>query len=121
MREQIWWYLARASGIAAWVVISLSVLWGLALSTRVLGRPGIEKQPRALVVLDEDTDSLQDAASVLDDPLRILLGQQLDPRVARGSHGCFSSGIRRYWQRSSNSNVHTKQINPRFKQNKHGI
>jgi len=38
LNEQIWWYLARSSGIVAWVAVTLSVLWGLALSTRILGR-----------------------------------------------------------------------------------
>jgi len=38
MNEQVWWYLSRSSGIVAWVAITLSVLWGLTLSTRVLGK-----------------------------------------------------------------------------------
>ncbi len=38
MNQQVWWYLARSSGIVAWVAITLSVLWGLSLSTRVLGK-----------------------------------------------------------------------------------
>jgi predicted ferric reductase len=38
VNEQVWWYLSRATGIVAWVLITLSVLWGLTLSTRVLGR-----------------------------------------------------------------------------------
>lgn len=38
--EQIWWYVARASGIVALVLTSAAVVWGLLLSTRVLrGRP----------------------------------------------------------------------------------
>ncbi len=38
MNPQVWWYLSRSSGIIAWVAITLSVLWGLTLSTRLLGR-----------------------------------------------------------------------------------
>jgi predicted ferric reductase len=38
--DQLWWYTARSSGIVAWAMLTASVLWGLALSTRVLrGRP----------------------------------------------------------------------------------
>jgi len=37
MSEQIWWYVARSGGILAWVLVTLSILWGLALSTKVLG------------------------------------------------------------------------------------
>jgi DMSO/TMAO reductase YedYZ heme-binding membrane subunit len=32
------WWLSRATGIVAWATLSLSVLWGLALTTRLLGR-----------------------------------------------------------------------------------
>lgn len=37
MDPQLWWHVARASGLTAWALLSLSVLWGLLLSTRVLG------------------------------------------------------------------------------------
>jgi predicted ferric reductase len=40
MNEQIWWYVARSGGIVAWVLVTLSVFWGLALSTKVLGKRG---------------------------------------------------------------------------------
>ncbi|HEY3763873.1 MAG TPA: ferric reductase-like transmembrane domain-containing protein, partial [Gaiellales bacterium] len=34
------WYTARAAGIVSWALLAASVLWGLALSTRLLrGRP----------------------------------------------------------------------------------
>lgn len=38
MNPQTWWFLARAGGIVAWVLLALSVAWGLLLSTRLLGR-----------------------------------------------------------------------------------
>ena len=38
MTSQITWYAARASGIVAWALAAASVIWGLALSTRALGR-----------------------------------------------------------------------------------
>lgn len=31
---QIWWYLARASGLVAWLMLTASVLWGIVLSTK---------------------------------------------------------------------------------------
>lgn len=34
----VWWYVARSSGIVAWGLAALSVLWGLLLSTKVMGR-----------------------------------------------------------------------------------
>jgi predicted ferric reductase len=35
---QLWWYVARSSGIVAWVLVTVSVVWGLLLSTRLLDR-----------------------------------------------------------------------------------
>jgi predicted ferric reductase len=41
------WDVARASGLVAWVLLSASVVWGLAITTRVL-----EGRPRPAWVLD---------------------------------------------------------------------
>jgi DMSO/TMAO reductase YedYZ heme-binding membrane subunit len=45
--SHVLWYVARASGLVAWGVAAASVVWGLALSTRVLG-----KAPRPVWLLD---------------------------------------------------------------------
>ena len=37
MNEQVWWYASRSSGIIAWVLITMSIVWGLSLSTRITG------------------------------------------------------------------------------------
>jgi len=34
MSPQFWWFLTRASGITAWVMLTLSVIWGIVLSTK---------------------------------------------------------------------------------------
>lgn len=47
MDPMIWWYVARAGGMIAWALLAASVLWGLALSTRLLG-----DRPRAAWLLD---------------------------------------------------------------------
>ncbi|MEI7548196.1 MAG: ferric reductase-like transmembrane domain-containing protein [Actinomycetota bacterium] len=36
MNEHSWWYLSRASGIVAWVVLAVTCLWGILLITRML-------------------------------------------------------------------------------------
>jgi predicted ferric reductase len=41
LNSQLSWYAARASGLVAWGVVTLSILWGLALSTRLLRRKGV--------------------------------------------------------------------------------
>jgi predicted ferric reductase len=38
MHTQLWWYTVRASGITAWALTASSLLLGLTLSTRVLGK-----------------------------------------------------------------------------------
>lgn len=38
MTSQVWWYVARSGGIVAWVMLAVSMFWGLALSSRFLGR-----------------------------------------------------------------------------------
>ena len=38
MSEHLWWYVARSGGIVAWALLAASVLWGLALSTKALGK-----------------------------------------------------------------------------------
>jgi len=35
MSSQLWWYSARAGGIVAWVLLTVSTLWGLVLSTKL--------------------------------------------------------------------------------------
>jgi len=39
MGSHLWWYTARASGIVAWALVTASVLWGLALASRLVRRP----------------------------------------------------------------------------------
>ena len=33
-----WWFVARAAGLVAWILLALTVIWGLALSTKAFGR-----------------------------------------------------------------------------------
>ena len=48
MNEQIWWYVARSSGIVAWALVTFSVCWGLMLSTKAAAKA---TQPRQLLNL----------------------------------------------------------------------
>ena len=36
MNTQFWWYVARASGIVAWLMLTATVIWGILLSTKAL-------------------------------------------------------------------------------------
>lgn len=34
MNPQVWWYLTRASGIVAWLMLTATVIWGILLATK---------------------------------------------------------------------------------------
>ena len=36
--SQVWWWLARASGLVAWCVVTAGLVWGLTLASRVVRR-----------------------------------------------------------------------------------
>ncbi len=36
--EQLWWFVARSGGIVAWALVTISVCWGLFLSTRAANK-----------------------------------------------------------------------------------
>ena len=37
MNGKLWWYIARSSGIVAWALLAAAMIWGLLLTTRLLG------------------------------------------------------------------------------------
>jgi len=41
LNAKLTWYAARASGLVAWSTVTASMLWGLALSTRLIRRKGV--------------------------------------------------------------------------------
>jgi DMSO/TMAO reductase YedYZ heme-binding membrane subunit len=41
MSEQFWWYVARASGMVAAVVLILTLIWGLLITTKLIDRRGL--------------------------------------------------------------------------------
>ena len=47
MNNHLWWYIARSGGIVAWITLAVSMFWGLALSSRFLG-----KRPKPNWMLD---------------------------------------------------------------------
>ena len=47
MSTMVPWYVARASGLVGWALLAAATLWGLALSTKILG-----KRPRPNWLLD---------------------------------------------------------------------
>ena len=41
LSSQAAWYAARSSGLVAWALVTAAILWGLALSTRLVQRRGV--------------------------------------------------------------------------------
>jgi DMSO/TMAO reductase YedYZ heme-binding membrane subunit len=41
MTEQFWWYVARASGMVAAVLLVLTLVWGLLITTKLVDRRGL--------------------------------------------------------------------------------
>ncbi len=40
MTDHSYWYAARAAGLSAYLLLAFSVIWGLAISTKLMGRTG---------------------------------------------------------------------------------
>jgi DMSO/TMAO reductase YedYZ heme-binding membrane subunit len=38
---RIWWYSSRASGVVLWLLVALAVVWGFAVSSRLVRKKGI--------------------------------------------------------------------------------
>ena len=38
---RLWWWISRASGIVAWLVVAAAVVWGLLASTKLIRRRGV--------------------------------------------------------------------------------
>ena len=52
MNSQVWWFVARSSGIIAWALLTLSVVWGLLLSTKVSATRIAARKLRPAWILD---------------------------------------------------------------------
>lgn len=87
--QYIWWLVSRAAGIVALALISLSVLIGLTMATKILRRPGL---PRKLARLHEHV-ALVALAAIAVHGLSLLGDKWLHPGV-RGIIVPFSMGYR---------------------------
>jgi sulfoxide reductase heme-binding subunit YedZ len=48
MSPQFWWYVARASGIVAWIMLTATVVWGVLVSTKAFPK---QRHPQWLLAL----------------------------------------------------------------------
>jgi len=95
--EQLWWYVARSGGIVALALATLSVVWGLALSTKIT-----DGKPRPAWLLDLHRmlggasvafTAIHVAALMLDSYVSFGLTDVLVPFASNWSPGAVAWGI----------------------------
>jgi sulfoxide reductase heme-binding subunit YedZ len=86
MKDPTFWILARASGLTAYVLLTLSVLAGLVIKTRPFGRAlnaaAVTDTHRFLSLLALGAVAVHGLALTLDSTVRINLGALLIPGLA---------------------------------------
>lgn len=95
--EELWWYVARAGGIVALLLTGMAVIWGLALSTKVMdGTPS----PRWLLSLHKSLGALSVtftgihvAALMLDSYVHFGITDVLVPFASDWQPGAVAWGI----------------------------
>lgn len=101
MNPQVWWLTARATGIIAWAVLSLSVLLGATLSTRVLAnRPTpawLQDLHRATGGLAITFTVVHLAALVADTWIHFDLADLLIPFVSNWKPLPVAAGVIAFW------------------------
>ncbi len=101
MSDQIWWFVARASGIVAWFLAAGSVAWGLLLSSRTLGRgapaPWLLDLHRHLGGLTVLFTGLHMLALVADSYIHFGLVELLIPGTSSWQTGAVSLGVISFW------------------------
>jgi DMSO/TMAO reductase YedYZ heme-binding membrane subunit len=98
---QLWWHLARASGIVAWLSLTASVLWGIFLSTRILQqrrRPAwLLDLHRGLGALTIGFVAIHLGALVADNFLHFGLGDLVVPFASNWRPGAVALGVVAAW------------------------
>ena len=102
MNPQFWWYVARASGIIAWLLLTASVIWGILLSTDAFPT---HRRPAWLLDLHRWLGGL--TVAFVGDPPRRARRRQLHPlrprrpghpvRLATGDPGAVALGVVATW------------------------
>jgi predicted ferric reductase len=95
--SQMSWFVSRASGLMAWVLATASILWGLALSTKLIRRRGV---PAWLLALHTYLGTLtlvftavHLAALVADNYVHFGASEILIPMASRWRPGAVAWGI----------------------------
>ena len=97
MNPQFWWFLARASGIVSWALLSATIVWGTLLTTRVLrqiDRPAwLLDLHRWLAGLAVVGVALHLAALVADTYVKFDIASLFVPMASKWKPGAVTWGI----------------------------
>ena len=97
MNSQTWWYLSRASGIVAWVLLTVACLWGVLMVTRMLkpaDRPAwMLDLHRWLGALSVTTTGVHLAALVADNYVHFGWAEILVPQASEWKRWPVTMGV----------------------------
>jgi DMSO/TMAO reductase YedYZ heme-binding membrane subunit len=98
---KVWWYTSRATGLVAWVLLGLAVLWGLLLSTKALSKStppawllGLHRHLGALAVIFV---AIHMGVLTLDHYAPFSLRDLLVPMASRWRPGAVAWGIAAFY------------------------
>lgn len=101
MNPQLWWYVARATGIIAWLLLTASVIWGVLLSTDAFST---RRRPAWLLDLHRWLGGLTVAfvaahlaALVADNYAQFDLADLAIPYASRWRPGAVALGVVAMW------------------------
>lgn len=101
MNSQIWWFVARSAGIAAWACGALAVLWGMALSTRALGKrvkaPWLRDMHQWLGGLTVSFVAVHLIALLADSYVHFDIADLLVPFASSWKPGAVALGVVAFW------------------------
>jgi sulfoxide reductase heme-binding subunit YedZ len=96
MQSHTWWYTARASGIVAWALLSITVIGGLQLSTRLARKPApawVLDVHRFVAGLAVALVGVHLVGLALDPFIKFGLGELFVPFVSSYRSGAVALGI----------------------------
>ncbi|HEX7097143.1 MAG TPA: ferric reductase-like transmembrane domain-containing protein [Acidimicrobiales bacterium] len=97
LRPELWWYVARASGLVAWFLLAASVLWGVVHASRMIPARGAPRwmldMHRFLGGLSVIFTAVHLAALVVDSYLTFGLIELLVPFASRWRPGAVAWGV----------------------------
>ena len=95
------WYIARSSGLVAWILLAAAMLWGLLLATRVFGRnPGpkwLTDLHRFLGALAVVFTTIHIGALVADNYVQFGIKEVLVPMASPWKPVAVAAGVVAFW------------------------